>query len=56
LHDRERLGTRVSPFAHIERLNAAQSLADLNQEMVDLCAMADRGGFLAIWPTSLSMP
>jgi alkanesulfonate monooxygenase SsuD/methylene tetrahydromethanopterin reductase-like flavin-dependent oxidoreductase (luciferase family) len=40
---------KFSLFVHMERLNASQTHAQLYQEMVDLCEMADRGGFHAIW-------
>jgi flavin-dependent trigonelline monooxygenase, oxygenase component len=40
---------KFSLFAHMERLSPEQSHADLYQEFIDLCEMADRGGFHAIW-------
>ena len=40
---------KFSLFVHMERLNAQQTHAELYQEMVELCEMADRGGFHAIW-------
>lgn len=40
---------KFSLFVHMERLNASQSHAELYQEMIDLCEMADRGGLHGIW-------
>ncbi len=40
---------KFSLFVHMERINAQQSHAELYDEMVTLCEMADRGGFHAIW-------
>ncbi len=40
---------KFSLFIHMERINAAQSHAELYDEMVTLCEMADHGGFHAIW-------
>jgi len=40
---------KFSLFVHMERLNAQQTHAELYQEFTDLCEMADRGGFHAIW-------
>ena len=38
-----------SLFAHMERLSADQTHADLYSEFVSLCEMADQGGMRAIW-------
>jgi flavin-dependent trigonelline monooxygenase, oxygenase component len=40
---------KFSLFAHMERLGPEQSHAELYQEFIDLCEMADRGGMHAIW-------
>jgi alkanesulfonate monooxygenase SsuD/methylene tetrahydromethanopterin reductase-like flavin-dependent oxidoreductase (luciferase family) len=40
---------KFSLFVHMERLSAEQTHAELYHEMIDLCEMADRGGFHAIW-------
>jgi flavin-dependent trigonelline monooxygenase, oxygenase component len=40
---------KFSLFVHMERLNPSQTHAQLYEEMIDLCEMADRGGFHAIW-------
>ncbi len=40
---------KFSLFVHMERISPEQSHAALYQEMVDLCEMADKGGFHAIW-------
>jgi flavin-dependent trigonelline monooxygenase, oxygenase component len=40
---------KFSLFAHMERITPHQSHAELYQEFIDLCEMADRGGFHAIW-------
>jgi flavin-dependent trigonelline monooxygenase, oxygenase component len=40
---------KFSLFAHLERLGPAQTHQELYREFVDLCEMADRGGFHAIW-------
>ena len=38
-----------SLFAHMERLNPAQNHAELYDEYIGLCKMADAGGMRAIW-------
>ena len=38
-----------SLFAHMERLNPDQSHAELYDEFIGLCKMADEGGMRAIW-------
>lgn len=38
-----------SLFAHMERLNAEQTHAELYDEFISLCEMADQGGMRAIW-------
>ncbi len=40
---------KFSLFVHMERISPQQSHKELYQEMVDLCEMADNGGFHAIW-------
>ncbi len=40
---------KFSLFVHMERLNPEQSHAELYEEFVDLCEMADKGGMHAIW-------
>jgi alkanesulfonate monooxygenase SsuD/methylene tetrahydromethanopterin reductase-like flavin-dependent oxidoreductase (luciferase family) len=40
---------KLSLFVHMERLNAAQSHAELYREFIELCEMADAGGLHAIW-------
>jgi flavin-dependent trigonelline monooxygenase, oxygenase component len=40
---------KFSLFAHMERITPDQSHAELYREFTDLCEMADRGGFHAIW-------
>lgn len=40
---------KFSLFAHMERLNAAQAHAQLYDEFLKLCTMADEGGMHAIW-------
>jgi flavin-dependent trigonelline monooxygenase, oxygenase component len=40
---------KFSLFAHMERIAPDQSHAELYREFTDLCEMADRGGFDAIW-------
>jgi alkanesulfonate monooxygenase SsuD/methylene tetrahydromethanopterin reductase-like flavin-dependent oxidoreductase (luciferase family) len=40
---------KFSLFVHMERLNAQQNHKDLYDEFIDLCVMADQGGFDAIW-------
>jgi flavin-dependent trigonelline monooxygenase, oxygenase component len=40
---------KFSLFAHMERLNQEQSHAELYDEFIGLCEMADQGGFDAIW-------
>jgi alkanesulfonate monooxygenase SsuD/methylene tetrahydromethanopterin reductase-like flavin-dependent oxidoreductase (luciferase family) len=40
---------KFSLFVHMERLNARQTHQELYREFIDLCEMADRGGFHAIW-------
>jgi flavin-dependent trigonelline monooxygenase, oxygenase component len=40
---------KFSLFAHMERITPQQSHAELYQEFIDLCEMADKGGFHAIW-------
>ena len=40
---------KFSLFVHMERINPQQSHKELYHEMVDLCEMADNGGFHAIW-------
>ena len=40
---------KFSLFVHMERISPEQSHRQLYQEMVDLCEMADKGGFHAIW-------
>lgn len=40
---------KLSLFVHMERLNAAQSHAELYHEFIELCEMADAGGLHAIW-------
>jgi flavin-dependent trigonelline monooxygenase, oxygenase component len=40
---------KFSLFVHMERLDPSQSHESLYREFTDLCEMADRGGFHAIW-------
>lgn len=40
---------KFSLFVHMERLNARQTHAELYQEFIDLCMMAEDGGMDAIW-------
>lgn len=40
---------KFSLFVHMERISPQQSHQELYEEMVDLCEMADNGGFHAIW-------
>lgn len=40
---------KFSLFAHMERIEPKQEHRELYQEFVDLCEMADKGGFHAIW-------
>ena len=40
---------KFSLFVHMERLGPEQSHRELYREFVDLCQMADQGGFDAIW-------
>src|SRR5437773_2204606 len=40
---------KLSLFVHMERLNAAQSHAELYREFIELCEMADAGGLHAVW-------
>lgn len=40
---------KFSLFVHMERISPQQTHKELYQEMVDLCEMADNGGFHAIW-------
>lgn len=40
---------KFSLFAHMERLGPEQTHRELYDEFIDLCEMADRGGFHAIW-------
>ncbi|MBL8791278.1 MAG: LLM class flavin-dependent oxidoreductase [Rhizobiales bacterium] len=40
---------KFSLFVHMERLGPEQKHAELYQEFIDLCEMADKGGFHAIW-------
>jgi flavin-dependent trigonelline monooxygenase, oxygenase component len=40
---------KFSLFAHMERITPQQSHTELYQEFIDLCEMADKGGFHAIW-------
>lgn len=40
---------KFSLFAHMERIDPSQAHAALYREFIDLCEMADRGGFHAIW-------
>jgi len=40
---------KFSLFVHMERLNAQQNHKELYDEFIDLCVMADQGGFDAIW-------
>ncbi len=40
---------KFSLFVHMERLDASQSHAQLYEEFIQLCEIADRGGMHAIW-------
>jgi flavin-dependent trigonelline monooxygenase, oxygenase component len=40
---------RFSLFVHMERLDAQQNHAELYEEYIELCQMADNGGMSAIW-------
>lgn len=40
---------KFSLFVHMERLDASQSHAELYEEFIQLCEIADRGGMHAIW-------
>ncbi|MCW1919985.1 LLM class flavin-dependent oxidoreductase [Rhodobacter sp. KR11] len=40
---------KFSLFVHMERIDPGQSEAQLYEEMVELCRIADEGGFHAIW-------
>ena len=40
---------KFSLFVHMERIDPSQSESQLYEEMVELCRIADEGGFHAIW-------
>ncbi len=40
---------KFSLFAHMERVNDAQTQSDLYQEFLSLCDLADNGGMTTIW-------
>ena len=40
---------KFSLFVHMERIDPGQSEAQLYEEMIELCRIADEGGFHAIW-------
>lgn len=40
---------KFSLFAHMERLNASEKQAELYEQFVALCQLADEGGMRAIW-------
>ncbi len=40
---------KFSLFIHMERVDAAEDQRQLYAEMIELCEIADRGGFHAIW-------
>ena len=40
---------KFSLFAHMERTNQQQSYADMYDEFLGLCQLADQGGMRAIW-------
>jgi flavin-dependent trigonelline monooxygenase, oxygenase component len=40
---------KFSLFVHLERLNPGQTDESLYREFIELCEIADRGGFSAIW-------
>ena len=46
---------KFSLFVHMERISPQQSHRELYQEMVDLCEMADSGGFHA-WYFAMHYP
>ncbi len=40
---------QFSLFAHMERISPDEPHERLNEEFIELCKMADRGGMRAIW-------